>query len=66
MKITYIRGNIPFLALLSDEVAAHGKWFTETLGALEDILGDVPPFNYFGYYLLVEAVKPLTSSKRDR
>jgi ubiquinone/menaquinone biosynthesis C-methylase UbiE len=66
MKITYTRGNIPFLALLSDDVAAHGKWLTETLGALEDIVGDVPPFNYFGYYLLVEAVKPLTSSRRDR
>ena len=57
MAVTHLKGNIPFAVWLASEVLAdpHAGGLVRTL---EATLADVPPFNYLGYHLLVEAVKP--------
>jgi ubiquinone/menaquinone biosynthesis C-methylase UbiE len=57
MFITDLRGNSPLAVWLADEVLAEPgiKAVVETF---ERALADVPPFNYLGYHLLAEAVKP--------
>jgi ubiquinone/menaquinone biosynthesis C-methylase UbiE len=57
MVITHLRGNLPLAAWLADEVLRDPAVGLAVQG-LERSLADVPPFNYLGYHLLVEAVKP--------
>jgi ubiquinone/menaquinone biosynthesis C-methylase UbiE len=58
MTVPHLKGNSPVSAWLADEVLADPRvrGFVRTL---ERALSDVPPFSHLGYYLLVEAVKPL-------
>ncbi len=58
MSVTHLRGNTPFSAWIADSLLKDPKVYA-AISQIEDIVGDVPPFNYFGYYLLVEAIKPL-------
>ncbi|MEV0911252.1 class I SAM-dependent methyltransferase [Streptomyces hokutonensis] len=55
--MTHLRGNSTISAWLADEVLADSG-VAGVVRALEKNLGDVPPFNYLGYHILVEAVKP--------
>ncbi|MFF7245934.1 class I SAM-dependent methyltransferase [Embleya sp. NPDC008237] len=58
MTVTLMRGNSPIAAWLADEVLAD-KGIADFVTRMEGFLGDVAPFNHFGYHLLVEAVKPM-------
>ncbi|MFI5557884.1 class I SAM-dependent methyltransferase [Amycolatopsis japonica] len=58
MTVTHLKGNSPVSAWLADEVLAD-PGVRGFVRSLERTLADVPPFNHLGYYLLVEAVKPL-------
>lgn len=57
LHITHLRGITPLSAWMTDTVLADPKLRT-TIDAFEHALGDVPPFNYLGYHLLIEAIKP--------
>jgi SAM-dependent methyltransferase len=57
MSLVHLRGNSPVAAWLADSVLAYSG-LRESIQSLEKSLGDVPPFNYLGYHLLAEAVKP--------
>lgn len=57
MTVTNIQGNIPLGVWLAQEVLADPR-IRAAVSAIESTLADVPPFNHFGYHLLVEAVKP--------
>ncbi|MER7759606.1 methyltransferase domain-containing protein [Streptomyces sp. NPDC097619] len=57
MIVTHLRGNSTISAWLADEVLADSG-VAGVVRTLEKNLGDVPPFNYLGYHILVEAVKP--------
>ncbi|MEV7124423.1 methyltransferase domain-containing protein [Streptomyces sp. NPDC093260] len=57
LVMTHLRGNSTISAWLADEVLADSG-VAGVVRSLEKNLGDVPPFNYLGYHILVEAVKP--------
>jgi hypothetical protein len=57
LKLVHLRGNTPLAAWVSDGLMAEPNIYA-TVSALENILGDIPPFNYLGYHILTEAVKP--------
>ncbi|KUF19175.1 class I SAM-dependent methyltransferase [Streptomyces silvensis] len=57
MTVTRLRGNSPIAVWLADEVL-RDEGVRSFVGAAERFLAEVPPFNHFGYHLLVEAVKP--------
>jgi ubiquinone/menaquinone biosynthesis C-methylase UbiE len=56
LVMTHLRGNSPISAWLANEVLADSA-VAGVVRSLERNLGDVPPFNYLGYHILVEAVK---------
>ena len=58
LKLVELRGNTPFGAWLSDQILNDERIY-DVVRSLENILGGTSPFNYLGYHLLVEAVKPL-------
>jgi ubiquinone/menaquinone biosynthesis C-methylase UbiE len=55
MVMTHLRGNSTISAWLADEVLRDSV--AGPLRTLEKNLADIPPFNYLGYHILVEAVK---------
>ncbi|GHJ41608.1 class I SAM-dependent methyltransferase [Streptomyces sp. TS71-3] len=57
MRVTQMRGNSPIAVWLADEVL-RDPGIASLVTRAERLLGTVPPFNHFGYHLLVEAVKP--------
>jgi ubiquinone/menaquinone biosynthesis C-methylase UbiE len=57
MSVTHLKGNIPFAVWLASEILEDPR-AGGLVRTLEATLADVPPFNYLGYHLLVEAVKP--------
>jgi SAM-dependent methyltransferase len=57
MTVVEMRGNIPLFAWVSDTMLRE-PGVHRAVSGLEDVLGSVPPFNFFGYHLLVEAIKP--------
>lgn len=57
LRMVTLRGNTPLSAWLSDSILAEPAVY-ETVRKLENALGDIPPFNYFGYHIFAEAVKP--------
>lgn len=57
MTVCHLKGNIPFAVWLANEVL-HDPRAATLVQTLEHIVADIPPFNYLGYHLLVEAVKP--------
>lgn len=57
LHLVHLRGNNPLAAWLADAVLAD-PGIRGTIQRLENALSDVPPFNYLGYHLLAEAVKP--------
>jgi ubiquinone/menaquinone biosynthesis C-methylase UbiE len=57
MTVTHLKGNIPFAVWLANEVLQDPRAAT-LVQTLEHVVADIPPFNYLGYHLLVEAVKP--------
>jgi ubiquinone/menaquinone biosynthesis C-methylase UbiE len=57
MTVVHLKGNIPFAVWLADEVLTD-PGSGALVQTLEHVLADIPPFNYLGYHLLVEAVKP--------
>jgi ubiquinone/menaquinone biosynthesis C-methylase UbiE len=58
LHLVHMRGNTPLSAWLSDNIL-EGQGVYEMVRLFENTLGDVPPFNYLGYHLLVEAIKPM-------
>jgi ubiquinone/menaquinone biosynthesis C-methylase UbiE len=58
LRLIHLRGNIPLVAWMSDNILEDPQVY-KTVSAIENILGDIPPFNYLGYHILAEAVKPL-------
>jgi hypothetical protein len=58
LHMVQLKGNIPLSAWLSDTILEDPNVNT-VVNAIEDILGDIQPFNYLGYHILVEAIKPL-------
>jgi ubiquinone/menaquinone biosynthesis C-methylase UbiE len=58
LNLVHLRGNTPFSAWLSDNIL-NDPGVYGAISGIENILGDLPPFNHLGYYLLAEAVKPL-------
>jgi ubiquinone/menaquinone biosynthesis C-methylase UbiE len=57
MSMTHLKGNIPIAVWLASEILDDPR-AGGLVRTLEATLADVPPFNYLGYHLLVEAVKP--------
>ena len=55
-----LKGNIPISAWIDDAILADPVT-NALLGKFEQALGDVPPFNYLGYHIMSESVKPLRS-----
>ena len=53
-----LKGNIPISAWIDDAILADPV-ANALLGKFEQVLGDVPPFNYLGYHIMSESVKPL-------
>lgn len=58
MTLVHLRGNTPIAAWLADNILQEAS-VLQTITHFETALGDVPPFNYLGYHLLAEAVKPI-------
>lgn len=58
LNVVQLKGNIPLSAWLSDKVLEDTS-VRDVISKFEKILGDIPPFNYFGYHIIAEAVKPL-------
>ncbi|MFI8933305.1 class I SAM-dependent methyltransferase [Streptomyces sp. NPDC053474] len=56
MTVTRLRGNSPIAVWLADEVL-RDEAVRSFVSKAERFLAEVPPFNHFGYHLLVEAVK---------
>lgn len=59
LRMVTLRGNTPISAWLSESILAEPSVY-ETVRKLENALGDIPPFNYLGYHIFAEAVKPAT------
>jgi ubiquinone/menaquinone biosynthesis C-methylase UbiE len=57
MITVHLRGNCALAAWVADGILADPTIYG-VVRALEGALADTPPFNRFGYHLLVEAVKP--------
>ncbi|AJP00738.1 ubiquinone biosynthesis methyltransferase UbiE [Streptomyces cyaneogriseus subsp. noncyanogenus] len=57
MTVTRLRGNSPLAVWLADEVL-RDESVRAFVSKTERFLAEVPPFNHFGYHLLVEATKP--------
>ncbi|MFD4557859.1 class I SAM-dependent methyltransferase [Streptomyces sp. NPDC058469] len=57
MTVTRLRGNSPLAVWLADEVL-RDESVRAFVRKTECFLAEVPPFNHFGYHLLVEATKP--------
>ena len=58
LHMVHLRGNIPLSAWLADSILAEHTVY-DTVKSIENILGDIPPFNHLGYHILAEAVKPV-------
>lgn len=58
LRMVDLQGNIPLSAWISDTILAD-PGVGQTVRAIERLLGDLPPFNFLGYHILAEAVKPL-------
>lgn len=58
LRMVRLQGNIPLSAWISDAIL-EDPGVGKTVRAIELLLGDIPPFNYLGYHILAEAVKPL-------
>jgi len=58
LRLIHLRGNIPLVAWMSDNILEDPQVY-KTVSTIENILGDIPPFNYLGYHILAEAIKPL-------
>jgi ubiquinone/menaquinone biosynthesis C-methylase UbiE len=58
LSVVEVRGNTPIAAWLSDEVLKDPRVYG-VVSSLENLLGRIPPLNYLGYHLMLEAVKPL-------
>jgi ubiquinone/menaquinone biosynthesis C-methylase UbiE len=58
LHMVHLRGNIPLSAWLADSILTEPAAY-EAVKSIENILGDIPPFNYLGYHILAEAVKPV-------
>jgi len=56
MSIVHMKGLMPLTAWLADGVLEDPQVHRIT-NMLEELFSDIPPINYLGYYLLVEAVK---------
>lgn len=57
LSMVDLKGNIPISAWIDDAILADPTT-NALLGKLENVLGDVPPFNYLGYHIMSESVKP--------
>lgn len=57
LHLVHLKGNIPLVAWMSDSVLEDARVYS-FVKTIEDIFGDIPPFNYLGYHILAEAVKP--------
>jgi len=53
-----LRGNIPLSAWIADNLL-EDPGVNKAIRDIEKLLGDIPPFNYLGYHILAEAVKPV-------
>ena len=58
LKMVHLKGNIPLVAWLSENLMAD-PGVNKLVSDIEEVLGDIPPFNHLGYHILAEAVKPL-------
>jgi SAM-dependent methyltransferase len=58
LHLVHLRGNIPLTAWIADDFLQDPQVY-QTVCAIENVLADIPPFNYLGYHILAEAVKPL-------
>jgi ubiquinone/menaquinone biosynthesis C-methylase UbiE len=56
MSIVHVKGLMPLTAWLADGVLEDPQ-VSRIANMLEELFSDIPPINYLGYYLLVEAVK---------
>ena len=56
LQVVALAGNLPVAAWLPDELL-ETSGIKSAVDFLESLLAEVPPFNYFGYHLLLEAAK---------
>jgi ubiquinone/menaquinone biosynthesis C-methylase UbiE len=58
LRIVSLRGNSTIAAWIADAILSDRATYS-SICALEELVGDLSPFNRLGYHLLAEAVKPL-------
>lgn len=65
LRLIELRGNTPIGAWLSDQILKDDRIYG-VVRSLENILGGTSPFNYLGYHLLAEVIKPLSGVTAER